>query len=125
MVLHGQPELVAVSGFDKNWMVADQTTGPYSGYVYTAMTPGNFARTTNNGATWTTTNTFGTQSLPGIMICIGPDGATDGGVVYVVTNSGSAFASTYTFYASTNGGANFNFKIRTKLFRICWFKCKW
>ncbi len=102
--------VVAVSGFDKNWMVADQTTGPYSGYVYTAMTPGNFARTTNNGASWSTTNTFGTQSLPGIMICIGPDGATDGGVVYVVTNSGSAFASTYTFYASTNGGANFSLK---------------
>jgi hypothetical protein len=102
--------VVAVSGFDKNWMVADQTTGPYSGYVYTAMTPGNFARTTNNGASWSTTNTFGTQSLPGIMICIGPDGATDGGVVYVVTNSGSAFASTYTFYASTNGGSNFNLK---------------
>ena len=102
--------VVAVAGNDKNWMVADQTTGPYSGYVYTAMTPGNFARTTNNGTTWTTTNTFATQSLPGIMVCIGPDGATDGGVVYVVTNSGSAFASTYTFYASTNGGANFTLK---------------
>jgi len=44
------------------------------------------------------------------MVCIGPDGATDGGVVYVVTNSGSAFASTYTFYASTNGGLNFTLK---------------
>jgi hypothetical protein len=102
--------VVAVSGNDKNWMVADQTTGPYSGYVYTGMTPGNFARTTNFGASWTTTNTFGTQSLPGFMICIGPDGVTDGGVVYVVTNSGSAFASTYTFYASTNGGLNFSLK---------------
>ena len=102
--------VTSVSGNDKNWMVADQTTGPYANYVYTAMTPGNFARSTNQGATWTTTNTFGTQSLPGIMVCIGPDGATDGGVVYVVTNSGSAFASTYTFYASTNGGANFSLK---------------
>ena len=102
--------VLAVSGNDKNWMVADQTSGPYSGYIYTGMTPGNFARSTNLGATWTTTNTFGTQSLPGFMICIGPDGATDGGVVYVVTNSGSAFASTYTFYASTNGGLNFTLK---------------
>ena len=102
--------VTAVSGNDKNWMVADQTTGPNSGYVYTAMTPGNFARTTNLGVSWTTTNTFGTQSLPGIMICIGPNGATDGGVVYVVTNSGSAFASVYTFYASTNGGLNFTMK---------------
>ena len=102
--------VTAVSGNDKNWMVADQTTGPYSGYVYTGMTPGNFARSTNQGTSWTTTTSFGTQSLPGMMVCIGPNGATDGGVVYVVTNSGSAFASTYTFYASTNGGLNFTLK---------------
>jgi len=102
--------VTSVSGFDKNWMVADQTTGPYSGYVYTGMTPGNFARSTNQGALWTTTNTFGTQSVPGFMICIGPNGATDGGAVYVVTNSGSQSASTYTFYVSTNGGANFTLK---------------
>jgi hypothetical protein len=99
--------VTSVSGFDKNWMAADQTTGPFANYIYTAMTPGNFARSTNFGASWTTTNTFPTQSLPGIMICIGPNGATDGGAVYVVTNSGSAFASTYTFYVSTNGGATF------------------
>jgi hypothetical protein len=45
-----------------------------------------------------------------MMVCVGPNGTTDGGVVYVVTNSGSAFASTYTFYASTNGGLNFTLK---------------
>ncbi len=102
--------VTSVSGNDKNWMVADQTMGPYSGYVYTGMTPGNFARSTNLGSTWTTTQTFGTQSLPGMMVCVGPNGAADGGVVYVVTNSGSAFASTYTFYASTDGGLNFSLK---------------
>jgi hypothetical protein len=102
--------VTSVAGNDKNWMVADQTTGPYSGYVYTGMTPGNFARTTNNGATWTTTNTFSTQNLPGFMVCIGPNGTIDGGVVYAVTNSGSAFASTYTFYASTDGGQTFTLK---------------
>jgi len=102
--------VTSVSGNDKNWMVADQTTGPYSGYVYTGMTPGNFARSTNLGVTWTTTQSFGTQSLPGMMVCVGPNATTDGGVVYVVTNSGSAFASTYTFYASTNGGLNFTLK---------------
>jgi len=102
--------VTSVSGNDKNWMTADQTGGPYSGYVYTGMTPGNFARSTNNGASWSTTNTFGTQTLPGMMVCVGPNGATDGGVVYAVTNSGSAFASTYTFYASTNGGLNFTLK---------------
>ncbi len=102
--------VTSISGYDKNWMAADQTTGPFANYVYTTMTPGNFARTTNNGATWTTTATFATQSLPGMMVCVGPNGATDGGAVYVVTNSGSAFASTYTFYVSTNGGASFTYK---------------
>lgn len=102
--------VVAVAGQDKNWMVADQTSGPNSGNIYTGMTPGNFARSTNLGASWTTTNTFSTQNLPGFMICIGPNGSTDGGNVFVVTNSGSAFASTYTFYLSTNGGLNFTLK---------------
>ncbi|MCW8803030.1 MAG: glycoside hydrolase, partial [Ignavibacteriaceae bacterium] len=102
--------VTSVSGNDKNWIAADQTTGPYSGYIYTGMTPGNFARSTNLGVSWTTTNTFTTQSVPGMMVCVGPNGTTDGGAVYVVTNSGSAAASTYTFYVSTNGGVNFTFK---------------
>lgn len=102
--------VTSVSGNDKNWMAADQTSGPYANYVYTGMTPGNFARTTNFGATWTTTETFGTQSLPGMMVCVGPNGTTDGGAVFVVTNSGSTFASTYTFYVSTDGGVNFTNK---------------
>jgi hypothetical protein len=74
------------------------------------MTPGNFARSTNNGASFTTTWTFSTQSVPGFMICIGPNGAIDGGTVHVVTNSGSQSASTYTFYASTDGGQTFTLK---------------
>ena len=100
----------SVAGNDKNWMAADQTTGPYANYVYTGMTPGNFARSTNFGATWTTTNTFPTQSVPGFMMCVGPNGAVDGGAVFVVTNSGSTFASTYTFYLSTDGGSTFTLK---------------
>jgi len=102
--------VTSISGNDKNWMAADQTTGPYSNYVYTVMTPGNFARTTNFGSTWSTTETFGTQSLPGMMVCVAPNGTTDGGAVFVVTNSGSTFASTYTFYVSTDGGLNFTNK---------------
>lgn len=35
--------VTAISGNDKNWMAADQTNGPYANYVYTTMTPGNFA----------------------------------------------------------------------------------
>jgi len=101
----------AISGNDKNWMAADQTSGPYANYVYTVMTnsgSGNFARSTNQGVTWTTTFSPSTQSLPGMMVCVGPNGTTDGGSVYVVTNSGSSFAATYTFYRSTDGGATFS-----------------
>jgi PKD repeat protein len=102
--------VTAISGNDKNWLAADQTSGPYSNYVYTTMTnngAGNFARSTDFGATWTSTFAPTTQSLPGMMVCVGPNGTTDGGSVYVVTNSGSSFASTYTFYRSLNGGLTF------------------
>jgi len=107
--------VTSISGGDKNWMAADQTSGPYANYVYTSMTNvglsgQNFARSTDNGVTWTQTFTVNNGQLPGSMVCIGPNGAIDGGTVYFVTNSGSAFASTYTFYASTNGGLNFALK---------------
>ena len=110
--------VTAISGVDKNWMAVDQSTpganAPYAGYVYTVMTAGggsgNFARSTNYGASFTTTFTPSTQSLPGMMVCVGAYGSTDGGAVYVVTNSGSSFASTYTFYVSINGGSSFNYR---------------
>jgi hypothetical protein len=108
------PSVVAVNGIDKCWMAADQSAGPYSNYVYAVMTAGggsgNFARSTNQGASFSQTRVFNTQSLPGMMVAVGPNtigGDVPGGVVYVVTNSGSAFASTYTFYRSTDGGATF------------------
>ncbi|RKY92778.1 MAG: hypothetical protein DRQ01_05835, partial [Ignavibacteriae bacterium] len=107
--------VTSIFGGDKNWMAADQTTGPYSGYVYTTMTRSSFnghgfARTTNSGSTWTTTFNASNSPLPGAMVCVGPNGATDGGSVYFVTNTGSAFASVYGFYVSTDGGANFTFQ---------------
>jgi len=107
--------VTSISGGDKNWMAADQTSGPYANYVYTTMTTTsftghNFARSTNSGVAWTNTFTASNSPLPGAMVCVGPNGATDGGAVYFVTNSGSAFASTYTFYLSTDGGATFNLK---------------
>ena len=43
-----------------------------------------------------------------MMVCVGPNGTVQGGSVYVVTNSGSSFSSTYTFYRSTDGGATFS-----------------
>jgi len=101
----------AVAGNDKQWLAADQTMGPYAGYAYITMTPGNFARTTDGGSTWITTRTFTTQALPGMMVAVGPDvpgGNIPGGCVYVVTNSGSSTASTFTFYRSLDGGATFS-----------------
>lgn len=104
----------AINGIDKNWIAADQSAGPYSNNIYCVFTAGggngNFTRSTDFGATFTQTRVFNTQVLPGIMVAVGPNtsgGDIPGGCVYVVTNSGSAFASTYTFYRSTDGGLTF------------------
>ena len=102
--------VVAINGNDKNWMTADMTDGPYADYVYTVMTPGNFARSTNQGASFQNTSTFNTQQLPGMMVCVGAWNTTDGGAVYVVTNSGGSFSSTYTYYQSLDGGSTFSYK---------------
>jgi PKD repeat protein len=45
-----------------------------------------------------------------MMVAVGPKDALSGGAIYVVTNSGNSFASTYTFYQSTNGGMNYTLK---------------
>jgi len=103
--------VTAINGVDKNWMAADQTAGPYANYVYTTMTAssgGNFARSIDHGATWTQTNNFSTQGLPGMMVCVGAYQNVQGGAVYVVTNGGSTTASTYTFYRSLDGGSTFS-----------------
>lgn len=105
--------VTAINGNDKNWIAADQSAGPYSNYVYTTMTnsgSGNFARSTNFGTSFTNTATFATQTLPGMMVAVGPNtvgGDVPGGCVYVVTHSGTNAAGIYTFYRSTNGGLNF------------------
>ncbi|MEP7145712.1 MAG: T9SS type A sorting domain-containing protein [bacterium] len=98
------------SGNDKNWIAADQTNGPYSNYVYTVMTPGNFKRSTDRGLTFTQTFSS-SNTLPGNMVCVGPslDGTVQGGSVYFVTSTGSAFNATYTFNRSSDGGATFTF----------------
>ena len=99
------------SGFDKNWFCADQTGGPYANYVYGTMSRSggsNFMRSTNRGASFSVIGGFSYTPLPGTMVCVGPNGSISGGSVYVVGNSGSAFASTYIFYRSTNGGSSFS-----------------
>ncbi len=101
--------ILSVSGNDRNHVSAEYTgTGPYANYVYAAMTPGNFGRSTDAGLTWTTTFSP-SNSLPGCYIAVGPNGTTNGGCVMYVTNTGSDASGTrvYNFYRSTNGGANF------------------
>ncbi len=107
---------VGVSGVDKNWIAADQTSGPYANYVYNTMTGGSsqgrFWRSTDRGTTYSQTATFSNQVLPGMMVCVGPynDNGNDipGGAVYVVTHSGTNSAGVYNFYRSTNGGSTFS-----------------
>jgi len=108
------PSITAIAGNDKNWIACDQTAGPYANYVYCTMTnggpPGNFSRSIDHGLTFTSTFAPTTQQIPGMMVCVGPEGSTQGGAVHVVTNSGSSFTSTYTFYLSTDGGVTFTQK---------------
>jgi len=100
----------ANSGNDKNWIAADQTGGPYKGNVYSTMTNSsvcNFARSTDGGATFNVVTSLSPHGLPGAMPCVGPNGSIQGGSVYVVTNAGSSFSPTYTFFRSTDGGTTF------------------
>ena len=68
---------------------------------------GNFSMSTDHGHTYTSTFTPPTQTIPGMMVCVGSYNNIQGGSVYVVTNSGSPFASIYTFYRSVDGGLTF------------------
>lgn len=101
----------AINGNDKNWIACDQTGGPYANYVYCTMTQGSgygsFSRSTDHGASFQAMFSPNTQSAPGMMVAVGPNGNTQGGCVYVVTNSGSTVSHVYTFYRSTDGGVNF------------------
>ncbi len=105
-----QTPVAANSGNDKNWIAVDQTAGPYKGNVYSTMTNStvcNFARSTDGGATYSVVTSLSPHGLPGAMPCVGPNGSIQGGSVYVVTNSGSSFSPTYTFFRSTDGGSTF------------------
>ncbi len=100
----------AMSGNDKNWLCADQTSGPYTNYIYTIMTGGggaNLWRSTNQGVSYSAAQVLTPHGLPGAMVCVGANGSISGGSVYAVTHSGTNAAGTYNFFLSTNGGANF------------------
>ncbi|MCX6246314.1 MAG: T9SS type A sorting domain-containing protein [Bacteroidetes bacterium] len=104
------PGVTALDGNDKCWIACDQTSGPNANNVYACMTNngvGNFSRSIDHGNTFTSTFAPATQTIPGMMVCVGPYSNTPGGSVYVVTNSGSSFSSVYTFYRSLDGGVTF------------------
>jgi hypothetical protein len=107
--------IFSVSGNDRNTLAAEETgTGPFANYVYAAITPGNFSRSTDQGLTWTQTYTS-SNTIPGTMIAVGPNGTTNGGCVIYVTNTGSTQAVNYTFHRSTNGGASGSFTVASSL----------
>jgi hypothetical protein len=99
--------VLSVNGNDRNHVTAEYTgTGPYANYVYAAITPGNFARSTDEGITWTTTFSP-SNTQPGVYIAVGPNDTVNGGCVIYVTNTGSTASRTYNFYRSTDGGLTF------------------
>ncbi len=101
------PPVLSVSGNDRNTIGAELTgTGPYANYLYAAITPGSFARSTDQGASWTTTYA-NTNSVPGVMIAVGPNGTTNGGCVIYVSNTGAQQNVVYTFQRSLDGGSTF------------------
>jgi len=98
------------TGNDKNWLAAVQTGGPYANYIFQIMTPGNIKRSTDGGTTFTQVATY-TNSYPGAMVCVGPNGSTNGGAIYAVTNTGAAaYSVTYNFYCSIDGGTTWSLK---------------
>ncbi len=107
--------VLSVSGVDRNTIGAELTgTGPFANYLYASITGSGstlpFARSTDLGATWTTTvSSLGSQTMPGVMIAVGPNGTTNGGCVIVVRSSGAVTSPTYNFHRSTNGGASGSF----------------
>lgn len=102
--------VVGAIGNDKCWIACDQSNGPYKNSVYVTMTNNNsgyFARSRDQGQTFENTWNFTPQNIPGMSVCVGPYNNVQGGAVYVVTNSGETFSSTFTFYRSVNGGTSF------------------
>ena len=101
--------IVSNSNADKEWIAADQTSGPYQNHVYMAYV--NFAtgasvdfhRSTNNGASWSFVGNMGTGTPnPGPDVAVGP-----GGRVYLAWYNGGTVVR-----VSTDGGASFNSSVQ-------------
>jgi hypothetical protein len=110
--------VTSAQGGDRNTLAVDQTGGPYGGYLYAGAWIINntnfcsFARSTNNGASFTVTLTK-PNTTPGNMIAIGANVLNgqnvQGGCVYFVAITGTnPYATIFNFFRSTNGGATFD-----------------
>lgn len=108
--------VLSVSGNDRNTLAAEETgTGPFPNYLYAAITPGNFARSTDGGLTWAQTFTS-SNITPGTMIAVGPNGTTNGGcVIYVTNTNANPVPVHYNFWRSTNGGASGSFTLMSTI----------
>jgi hypothetical protein len=96
---------------DKEWIVADQTGGPYSHNVYIGWrqfgteSDMRFVRSTNSGVNWSSPLTIpGSQ---GAYVSVGPNGNVSGGSVYFACLVGSYVAVN----RSTDGGQTFSTQV--------------
>lgn len=95
---------------DKEWIVADQTGGPYRNNVYIGWRQFGafdmrFCRSTNGGVNWSSPLTIpGSQ---GAYVSVGPNGNVSGGSVYFACLVGSYIAVN----RSTDGGLTFSNQI--------------
>jgi hypothetical protein len=106
------------TGFDRENISSDQTNGPFANYIYCGETGSGgapFYRSTDHGASFQFMTSLSPHQLPGFMICVGPNGAIQGGNVYAVTYTytGAFFPQTYNFHRSTDGGATWMTSIST------------
>ncbi len=92
---------------DKEWIVADQTGGPYKNNVYVGWrqfgsTGMRFVRSTNGGVNWSSPLII--QGDQGAYVSVGPNGNVSGGSVYFACSNGSSISVN----RSTDGGLTFS-----------------
>ena len=91
---------------DKEWICADQTSGPYSNNLYLGWrqfgsSGMRIVRSTNGGVTWSTPISLSGDQ--GAYVSVGANGSIQGGNIYFGCTSGNSIR----VYRSSDGGASF------------------